>query len=154
MIQWLKQKFSQDKIKNLNESLVILSSSSKETTWENEKHISQELAQSFSEVSTKEDIEQRICKTLKNSHQAGQYIQFSKFTMDDIIFYLEKKGYIDFSIDNLSLNNEEEKINMREERKTLKKVINSEYYEVVKLGFDYDGYHVLNKQTIQNSTYI
>jgi len=125
-----------------------------EATWKEEKRISQELALSYSKVTQKDEIDKIIITSLKYSHQKAKFVQFSKFTMEDIIVFLKNTGFEDTAENSSILNDQLIASYLKEEIMILKKTINAEYYELIHLGFDHNGYQSLHKQTVQNTIYI
>jgi len=159
MFTWLKNIFSLN-----NESSKFKASepidlyedkeNSTEVSWRKEKQISQELALSYSKVTPKDETNKIITSTLKRSHQRSEFIQFSKFTMEDIIVFLKNTGFED-SVQNSNIFKDQLTASLlKEEIITLKKTINAEYYELIHLGFDHNGYQSVHKQTVQNTIYI
>jgi len=159
MFSWLKNKLSlnneSSKLK-INDPIDLYEDKQNRTevSWREEKRISQELALSYSKVSSKDEINKIITITLKRSHQKAKFIQFSKFTMEDIIVFLKDTGFED-TVENSSILKDQLTASLlKEEIMILKKTINTEYYELIHLGFDHNGYQSLHKQTVQNTIYI
>lgn len=159
MLTWLKNIFSLNnepsKLKiNKPFELYENKQNSKEVSWTEEKRISEELALSYSKVTPKDETNKIITSTLKRSHQRSEFIQFSKFTMEDIIVFLKNTGFED-SVQNSNIFKDQLTASLlKEEIMILKKTINAEYYELIHLGFDHNGYQSVHKQTVQNTIYI
>ncbi len=159
MFSWLKNKLSLNnesyKVK-INHPIDLYDNKQNctELSWRNEKRISQELALSYSKVTQKDEIDKIIITSLKYSHQKAKFVQFSKFTMEDIIVFLKNTGFEDTAENSSILNAQLIASYLKEEIMILKKTINAEYYELIHLGFDHNGYQSLHKQTVQNTIYI